>query len=147
MRRWTGDCRLHGWRHLRDWTKIYFRIWRKECLVKLDEFGQILHGSWDLHGHLLKRIAWFFISVDIYFWFFLDYCWSSYFWLQRWGLLDFGFGLRYLLIWINLDMLSDFTWRLMFTGRACLNLVAMWDSKIGGSMCLRPRRLGLVWFG
>ena len=39
--------------------------------------------------------------------------------------LDFGFGLRYLLIWINLDMLSDFTWKLMFTGRACLNLVAM----------------------
>ena len=28
---------------------------------------------------------------------------------------DFGFGLRYLLVWINLDMLSDFTWKLIFT--------------------------------
>ena len=61
-------------------------------------------------------------------------------WMNWWLASD-------LLVWINLDIRSDFTWKLMFTGRACLNLVAMWDSKIGGSMCLRPRRLGLVWFG
>ena len=29
--------------------------------------------------------------------------------------IGFGFGLRYLLVWINLDIRSDFTWKLMFT--------------------------------